>query len=162
IGFGNVTQGHVTLDGLAVALRDVRVQKNKSSYEMPTGRLDFGGAANMKLDGTVTSKNLDVRDFFSVFKLDDDPRFADIAGVLETNARMHLALGGPEDVCRGGFLDVQATTTAHQLNLLGEKFDEGNADFEYRWIDRQAGMEGAEIDVRSLALTKVKKPGRTG
>ena len=29
----------------------------------------------MRLDGQVTSKNLDVRDFFNVFKLDEDPRF---------------------------------------------------------------------------------------
>jgi translocation and assembly module TamB len=162
LSFGNVTQGHVNVNvgELAVMLHDVRAQKNKSTYEMPTGRLEFGGAANLRMDGTVTSKNLDVRDFFSVFHLDDDPRFTEIGGVLETNARMHLALGGPEDTCHGGYLDVQAVTTAHDLNLLGEKFDEGNADIEYRWIDRQAGTDGAEVDVRSLSLTKLKKEGR--
>ena len=114
----------------------------------------------MRLDGQVTSKNLDVRDFFNVFKLDEDPRFTQIEGTLETNARLHLVLGGPEDVCRGGYLDVQASVNAHKLNLLGEKFDEGHADFEYRWVDQRAGLEGAEIDVRSLSLTKVKRAGR--
>ncbi|MDB4938598.1 MAG: hypothetical protein JWP87_5570 [Labilithrix sp.] len=158
--FGNVTQGHVELHGLTVDLRDVHAQKGKSTYELNTGQLDFGGAASMRLDGQVTSKSLDVRDFFNVFKLDEDPRFTEIEGTLETNARIHLALGGPEDVCKGGYLDVQAAVNAHKLNLLGEKFDEGHADFEYRWIDQQAGLEGAEIEVRSLALTKVKKEGR--
>jgi translocation and assembly module TamB len=158
--FGNVTQGHVGLTGLTVDLRDVRAQKGKSTYELNTGQLDFGGAASMRLDGQVTSKNLDVRDFFNVFKLDEDPRFTEIEGTLETNARIHLALGGPEDVCKGGYLDVQASVNAHKLNLLGEKFDEGHADFEYRWVDQQAGLEGAEIDVRSLSLAKVKKEGR--
>jgi translocation and assembly module TamB len=95
-----------------------------------------------------------------MFKLDDDPRLDKIDGIVDASARIHLALGGPEDPCRGGFLDVQATTNAHDLNLLGEKFDEGHADFEYKWIDREAGMEGTEIDVRSLSLTKSKKEGR--
>lgn len=160
IQFGAVTQAHVALEKLAVLLRDVRATKGKSAYEMPTGRLEFGGAATMTMDGTVTSKALDARDFLSVFHMDDDPRFEEIGGVLETNARMHLALGGPEDVCKGGFLDVQAVTTARELNLFGERFDEGQADLEYRWIDRQAGVEGADIDVRSLSLSKVRKAGR--
>ncbi len=160
--FGNVTQAHISadIDQLVVDLKDVRAQKGKSTYEMPTGRLDFKGPATMKLDAQVTSKNLDVRDFFNVFKLDEDPRFEEIEGTLSTSARMHLALGGPEDVCKGGYLDVQATTDARNLNLLGERFDEGHADFEYRWIDRMAGVAGAEIDVRSLSLTKAKKEGR--
>ncbi|HEY8076367.1 MAG TPA: translocation/assembly module TamB domain-containing protein [Labilithrix sp.] len=162
LSFGSISQAHALMhaEELAVNLTDVRASKNKSSYEMPTGRLDFKGPAHMRLDGTVTSKNMDVRDFFSVFHLDEDPRFEQIGGTLEANARLHIALGGPEDVCHGGFLDVQAVTTAHQLNLLGEKFDEGSADVEYRWIDRAAGIEGAEIDVRSLSLTKLKKENR--
>jgi translocation and assembly module TamB len=172
--FGNVTQAHVTLEGLSVLLRDVRAQKGKSTYEMPTGRLDFGGAAAMKMESQITSKNLDVREFLSVFstsfvgadrkiaavRLDEDPRFAELEGTIETNARMRLTLGGPEDVCKGGLLDVQASTNMRKLNLLGEKFDEGHADFEYHWVDRQAGIEGADIEVRSLSLTKVKKEGR--
>ncbi|MBX3186069.1 MAG: translocation/assembly module TamB domain-containing protein [Labilithrix sp.] len=158
--FGNVTQGRVSLRGLTLDLRDIKAQKGKSNYEMPTGQLDFGGAASMRMDGHVTTKNLDVRDFFSVFKMEDDPRFLEIEGVLETSARMHLSLGGPEDVCKGGYLDVQATTNARNINLMGEKFDEGHADFEYRWIDREAGIDGAEIEVSSLSLSKVKKEGR--
>ena len=70
-----------------------------------------------------------------------------------------LVLGPSEDVCNGGYLTVAASTNAREVTLLGEKFDEGHADLEYRWIDRLAGIEGAEIDVRSLSLTKVKKEG---
>lgn len=158
--FGNVTQAHVTLEQLSVLLRDVRGQKNKSTYEMPTGRLDFGGPATMKMESQITSKSLDVRDFFSIFHLDDDPRFADLEGTIETNARMRLVLGGPDDVCKGGLLDVTAATTVRAANVFGEHFDEGHADFEYHWLDRQAGIEGADIEVRSLALTKLKKEGR--
>ena len=162
IPFGNVTQAHIVSDisNLTVDITDAKAQKGKSAYEMSTGHLDFNKPANMRLDGQVSSKNLNVRDFFSLFHLDEDPRFAEIDGNLETNARIHLALGGPEDVCKGGFLTVTAKANARDLNLLGEKFDEGHADFEYRWVDRLAGIDGAEIDVRSLSLTKVKKAGR--
>lgn len=162
IPFGNVTQGHVSsaVTKKVVDLRDVRATKGKSSYELSTGRLDFGGPASMRFDGQASSKALYVRDFFSMFKLDEDPRLDQIDGVLDANARIHLALGGPEDPCRGGYLDVQATTNARDLNLLGEKFDEGHADFEYKWIDREAGIEGADIDIRSMSLVKSKKEGR--
>jgi translocation and assembly module TamB len=46
IPFGNVTAGHASLDGLVVSLKGVKAQKGKSVYEMPAGRLDFGGASN--------------------------------------------------------------------------------------------------------------------
>jgi len=162
IPFGNVTQAHIESDisKLTVDITDARAQKGKSTYEMSTGRLDFNKPANMRLDGQISSKNLNIRDFFAMFHLDEDPRFAEIDGTVETSARMHLALGGPEDVCKGGYLTVTATTNARDLNLLGERFDEGHADFEYRWIDRLAGVDGAELDVRSLSLTKVRKEGR--
>ena len=41
--FGNVTQGHVELHKLTVDLREVHAQKGKSTYELTTGELDFGG-----------------------------------------------------------------------------------------------------------------------
>jgi len=163
IAFGNITEAHVLVEHLdkeVVSFTDVHAQKGSSTYEMPTGRLDFGTAATMVLDAQVTSSNLDVRDFLSVFKFDDDPRFADLGGVLGTSARVHVALGGPDDACKGGYVDVSATTTGRDLLLNGEKFDEGVADFDYRWSDRQAGIYGADIDVRSLSLSKVKKQGR--
>ena len=162
IPFGNVTEAHVSspVAKSVVDLSDVRATKGKSTYELTTGRLDFGGAAAMRMDAQVSSRSLNVRDFFSMFQLDEDPRFEQIDGTLETSARLHLALGGPEDACRGGYLDVQATTNARDVVLFGERFDDGHADFEYRWFDREAGIEGAEIEVRSLSLTKVKKEGR--
>ena len=159
--FGNVTQGHITLsDKRYLDLREIHAVKGKSNFDLSTGRLDFGGAASMQMDAQVASKSLDLRDLFNVFKLDEDPRLKELEGTLETNARLHLALGGPEDKCGGGYLDVQAAVNAHKLNLLGEKFDEGHADFEYRWLDQRAGLDGAEVDVRSLSLIKTKKEGR--
>ncbi|MBX3231807.1 MAG: translocation/assembly module TamB domain-containing protein [Labilithrix sp.] len=163
IPFGNVTQGTIEADiaNVKVDLSDVRATKGKSTYELSTGRLDFSKPAKMRMEAQVSSKSLNVRDFFSMFHLEDDPRLLELDGTLETNARMRLVLGGPEDKCQSGFLTVTAQTTGRDLNVLGEHFDEGHADMEYRWEDRLAGLEGAEIDVHSMSLTKVKKAGGT-
>ncbi|MDB4942405.1 MAG: hypothetical protein JWP97_1939 [Labilithrix sp.] len=159
--FGNISQGHISLsEKRYLDLRDIHGTKGKSNFDLSTGRLDFGGQAAMQLDAQVATRSLDIRDFFNIFKLDEDPRLTNLEGTLESSARLHLALGGPEDRCGGGYLDVQASVNAKKLNLLGEKFDEGHADFEYRWLDQQAGIEGAELDLRSVSLTKVKKEGR--
>ena len=164
IPFGNVTQGHVELRHREPHRRSAATcapQKGKSTYEMSTGRLDFNKPANMRLDGQIASKNLDVRDFFSMFHLEDDPRFA--------RDRRHASRRTRACISRSAVRRTSATAasstwprrpTRSDLNLLGEKFDEGHADFEYRWVDRLAGIDGAEIDVRSLSLTKVKKEGR--
>lgn len=162
IPFGDVTQAKVASDigNVKVDLSDVKAKKGRSVYEMSTGRLDFKKPAKMVLEAQVSSKALNVRDFFSLFHLEDDPRLEQLDGWLDTNARMRLVLGGPEDKCDGGFLTVSASTNGKDLNLLGEHFDEGHADLEYRWDDRLAGLEGADIDLHSLSLTKVKKEGR--
>ena len=162
IPFGDVTQAkiHSDIDNVKVDLSDVKAKKGKSVYEMTTGRLDFKKPAKMVMEAQVSSKQLNVRDFFSLFHLEDDPRMEQLDGWLDTNARMRLVLGGPEDRCEGGFLTVSAQTNGKDLDLLGEHFDEGHVDMEYRWDDRLAGLEGAEIDIRSLSLTKVKKEGR--
>jgi translocation and assembly module TamB len=158
--FGNVTASHVSLTGLVVSLRDVKASKGRSTYEMPSARLDFGTGAPLLMDAKVSSQNLGVRDFFGVFRMDDDPRFTEIDGTLQTQATLHLALGGPEDVCGAGFLDVRATTHADQLKLYGETFDDGDADLSYRWTDRLAGLDGADLDLRALTLHKVHPHGK--
>ncbi len=160
IPFGNVQQAHVSLHGLVVTLKDVKAQKGKSPYELTTGRLDFGGAATMQLDGHVRTDALLLRDFFSLFKLEEDPRFLGLAATIAAKADVHVALGGPEDKCGGGYLEVHAATDLKALDLYGEKFDRGHADFEYRWADRDAGLDGADIDVRSLTLEKSVREGR--
>jgi translocation and assembly module TamB len=159
--FGNVTQAHVDLHGLVVDLRDVKATRNKSTYDVPSARLDFGGPAAVSMDALIASSGLGVRDFLGIFQMDEDPRFAELDGQLAATADMHMALGGPEDVCGGGFVVVRAKTHAERLNLFGEQFDDGDADFTYRWTDRLAGIAGADIDVRGVSLHKVRGAGPT-
>jgi translocation and assembly module TamB len=160
IPFGNVTAGHVSFEGTAVDLKNVKATKGKSQYELPQARLEFGGKAKMELDGVATTSALGLRDFLSVWKMDDDPRFDDLDASLATRASIHLAMGGAEDVCGGGLIDVRAGVHATQLKLYGEQFDDGDADLEFRQFDRQASMQGTEVTVRALTLHKYHPQGK--
>lgn len=159
--FGNLTQGHVDLEGLVLKLKDLKVTKNKSTYQLPSARLDFGGKAAVTMDALVTTGGLGLRDFLAVFHMDEDPRLTDLDGQLAATADVHMALGGPEDVCGGGYLLVHAKTHAKDLNLFGEVFDDGDAELTYKWQDRLAGIQGADIEVHGISLHKVRGTGGT-
>jgi translocation and assembly module TamB len=160
IPFGNVTSANIEFQGQIVELKNVKAVKGKSPYEMSTARLDFGHGG-MTMDGIATSSALSIRDFFALFHLEDDPRFLEIDGTLGARASIHLALDGPEDRCGGGYLDVSAAITGKNLSLFGEAFDDGSAELEYKWLDRDAGTNGAEIDIRAMSLHKNGRGGRS-
>jgi translocation and assembly module TamB len=154
--YGDITAAHVRLDGTVLSLSGVKAQKNKSSYEMPSARLDFG-SAGMSMDAEVKAAPMNLRDLLDVFHLNDDPRFADLDANLTGDTRFHLSLGGQEDRCGGGYISVHANPHLSDVLLIGEKFDDGDADFDLRWRDRQAGMLGASLELHSLALHKVRR-----
>lgn len=157
--FGNISAGHVSLNQLVVTLAGVRATKGRSNYEVPTARLDFGGPGAVTLDARALSTDFDIRDLLAMFHMDDDPRFEPINGTIATNANVHVALGGPEDQCGGGAIDVGATTTVRDIELYGERFEDAHADFDLRWNDREAGIAGADLDLRAVALHKIHKRG---
>jgi translocation and assembly module TamB len=159
--FGNVTQAHVNLQGMVVQIHDLKATRNKSSYQLPSARLDFGGPAAVTMDALVATRGLGLRDFLGIFRMDEDPRFAEIDGQLAATADLHVALGGPEDVCGGGYVLVHTKVHARDLDLFGETFDDGDADLTYRWQDRLAGIDGADVEVHGISLHKVRGSGAT-
>ena len=135
---------------------NIKAQKNKSLYEMPSAVLDFGGRANMTMDAVVASPGFQARDFFALWQMEEDPRFKEIDGVFTTKSNVHLALGGPQDKCGGGYVDVDAHAHLRDVKLFGEAFDDGDLDLDYEWHDRTAGLAGANIDLHSITLRKVR------
>jgi translocation and assembly module TamB len=156
IPFGNVTAAHASLDGLVVSLKGVKAQKNKSVYEMPTAKLDFGGASNFMLDAQVSSSNFNVRDFFALWHLEEDPRYLEMDGNIQTTSVVHVALGGPQDKCGGGYIDVDAHAHLRDVKMFGETFDDGDLDLDYEWEDRLGGLAGARVEVHAVTLRKVR------
>lgn len=160
IPFGDVDSGHVRFSGDLVDLEAVRVTKGASEYRLDRARLDFG-QRGMTFDGVAASSSLHMRDFFSLWHLEDDPRFAEIDGVLALKSNVHLGIGSVEDKCGSGYIEVNGSLDARKLSLLGETFDSGTADFELKWFDRNAGLEGADVALRSITLVKRGRAGRT-
>lgn len=158
MSLGDVTNVHTSLTDFVLDLKNVRAKKNTSAYGLPSGRIDFkpeGGG--IRVDGNATTDGMSLRDLLSVFRLDEDPRFDELKADTTADALFHVALGGAGDACGGGYVQLHATTHLKALELFGEKFDDGDAEFDLRWKDRLAGMNGAELDVHAITLHKVRR-----
>ena len=155
--FGDISQAHAALDGRVLSLHGVKATKGKSSFEMPNARLDFGGEHGMVMDAELTAAPMNLRDLLDIFHLNDDPRFDELDADLRGDTRFHMSLGGVEDTCGGGFITVHANPHLQSVMLLGERFDDGDADFDLRWRDREAGIAGASLELHSLTLHKARR-----
>ncbi|MDP9033851.1 MAG: translocation/assembly module TamB domain-containing protein [Myxococcota bacterium] len=160
VAFGDVTGGHVTVDveHPQVEIYGVHAKRRDSAYEVPTAKLRFGGARGFVVDAVGSSAGLGLRDLLSMFALDDDPRFDGLDATIAARADVHVALGGPEDACGGGYVGVATAGHLTNVRAFGERFAQGDADIALRWHDRQQGIAGAELDVRSFVLDKVQPP----
>jgi len=152
--FGDITNARVRFVPLVLELFDVQAKKGKSDYSIPSGRLNFDGPAPIVTDARVKSPNFDVRDFFHMWHFETDPRFDDIAGQAALDATVHYAYGGPEDRCGGGNLRVFGNARFDTLDLFDERYDAGNAEFDFRWSDRDATYQGVDLSVPSISLRK--------
>jgi translocation and assembly module TamB len=152
--FGSITSAKVRFVPLVLDLIDVQAKKGKSDYSMPSGRLNFDGPASLVTDARVKSPNFDVRDFFHMWHFDVDPRFDDIRGQTALDATVHYVLGGPEDRCGSGNLRVAGGAKLGALDLFDEHYDSGDADFDFRWSDRDATYQGVDLSVPSMTLRK--------
>jgi translocation and assembly module TamB len=161
--FGDISAGHVKVDVLAptVEITGVRARRRDSPYEVPTATLKFGGSHGFVVDAVGSSPGFGLRDMLSMFSLDEDPRYDGLEAKIATRAEVHVALGGPEDKCGSGFIGIDGKGHLTDVSLYGERFAQGDADVSLRWSDREAGIAGADIDVRSFVLSKVQPPTGT-
>ncbi len=165
VAFGDLTGGHVEVDVQKpeVTISGVHAKRRDSPYEVPTAKLRFGGASvgGFVVDAVGQSSALGLRDVLSMFSLDEDPRFDGIDATLAARADVHVSLGGPEDACGGGYIALGLKGNLRNVGLYGEHFAQGDADVNLRWYDRQRGIAGAEVDLRSFVLEKVQPPSGT-
>ena len=158
VTFGDLSGGKVKVDveKTVVDIVDLKAKKGTSDYFVPTAKLDFGRpSGGVAIDAVATTPSFGVDDLLSMFALDKDPRFEGIAARFSTDgANVHVAMGGPEDKCGGGFISVRTKPHLTAINLYGESFVRGDADIDLTWEDRAAGIAGADLDVRSFVLTK--------
>ncbi len=151
---GDIVSANARFQPLRVDFTGVTVQKNTSDFVLDHARLSFDGPAKVSFDAHVTSKRMGVRDFFEVWHFDRDPRYEGISGSGTAEARVHYALGGPEDVCKSGTLRVDGRVALDRADIFGERYTGAEADFRLSWRDMDAGSYGFDVDVPSLALRK--------
>ncbi len=156
---GEISHADITFRGTTVTLANVKAAKNKSAYALPEATLEFGGKGDFAMQATMQSQGLALRDFLSIFRFESDPRFLDYDGKADVQARLNVTVGGPEDLCGGGVIDVDAQAHLHDLVAMGERFEDGHLDLNYHWTDKDAGIEGADLHVRSIAVHKQHRAG---
>ncbi len=152
---GDIERAKASFVPLAIELSEVELRKNQSVITSKKAVVDFDAGADVLVDAeidTTQAPHLAIRDFFEVFEFDKDPRFASIAGTAIGTAKVRYALGGPEDRCGGGMLDVTARMGLSRPEVFGETFEKGVADVRFRYDDSVAGSEGMQIDVHSATL----------
>ncbi|HWZ91695.1 MAG TPA: translocation/assembly module TamB domain-containing protein, partial [Polyangiaceae bacterium] len=152
--FGDIVSSKVRFKPLVLDLAEAQVKKGKSDYVVSSARLDFDGPATLVTDAQVKSSNFDLRDFFNMWHFDTDPRFDDIRGETSLDTSVHYELGGSGDRCGGGNLRVAGSARLAALDLFDERYDSGDAQFDFRWTDRDATYQGVDLDVPSLTLRK--------
>jgi translocation and assembly module TamB len=155
---GELEAGKVSFEPLVLTIESGRL-KHGASRAKVHARLDFDGPANVKVDADVDSReapHFALRDLFEVFHFDKDPRWAGVAATAAGTARVHYALGGPEDRCGGGALDVRAQMALPEAEAFGERYTDGDLDLDFAWDDQAAGAAGLRVDLRSLSLRKGK------
>jgi translocation and assembly module TamB len=154
---GDLESPRVAFVPMVLDLGDLRLRHGQSRVRAPSVRLAFDKGATVIADAdldTTEAPGLRVRDLFEVFHFEKDPRFAEVEGTARGKAHVHYALGGREDHCGGGLLDVQASMNLEEVGLFGERFDGGTVDAGVLWDDALAGTAGMRIDLRSATLRK--------
>lgn len=146
-----------SFEPLALDLTEVTIQHGASRIRSPKTRIDFDAGPDVQLDGlidTTAAPHLTVADFFEVFHFDKDPRFKGIAGVASGTAEVHYVMGGKQDRCGGGVLDIKTQMALEEVTLFDEHYSDGFADVQFLWDDALAGSSGMRIDLRSATLRK--------
>lgn len=152
---GDIRHAHVVFLPLNLELTQLELVKNQSLITSSKAIVDFAAGPDVLVDAdvaTTTAPYLRLPDFFQVFHLDKSTLFQGINGTAIGTAKVHYAIGGAEDKCGGGVIDVKARMQIDRPELIGETFERGSLDMNFRWDDAIAGSDGMALDVGSVSV----------
>ncbi len=154
---GEIEKANVAFEPLVLTFTEARIRHNTSRAKATTARIAFDEGPDVLVDADIDTREapgMGLRDFFEIFHFEKDPRFEEISGRASGTARVHYALGGREDKCGGGYLDVKSQMKLADVRLYGERYDDGALDMDFVWDDQAAGDAGMVVDIRSASLRK--------
>jgi len=151
---GTIESAKAKFKLLYLELTDVVHKKGTSTLRAPSARLDFGTKASILVNVNAKSDAFDLRDLFAMWHFDEDPRFDDVKGKVGMDTQVRYVFGGPEDRCGGGILQTKGRVKVLDLDMFGERYDGGEGEFDMNWFDRDASIQGVDLDVPSITLRK--------
>jgi translocation and assembly module TamB len=151
---GSLKAGSVEFEPLWVKFKDVRGSKNAMEYASKLAELRFDGKAPLELSMDMASEKVNVPEVIRTLHFDEDPRFRDLDGHGKTRADVKYVIGGPDDVCDGGRLRINADLALTDLLLLDEKFGPASGAFRLDWFDIAAGTRGMDLKIDGVRLGK--------
>ncbi|MCU0655846.1 MAG: translocation/assembly module TamB domain-containing protein [Polyangiaceae bacterium] len=125
-----------------------------SEYQSERIRVDFDRPQGLLVEGNVATKAMDFRDLLDIFLFEKDPRFQEITGTGAAQAHLRFDVGGPGDPCRSGAIYLRSRATMNRMVLYGERYDGGEAELDFRWLNRPALERGMEVDLHAVTLRK--------
>jgi translocation and assembly module TamB len=151
---GNIESAKAKFRLLYLELTDVVAKKGTSTLKAPSARLDFGTKASILVNVNAKSDAFDLRDLFAMWHFDEDPRFDDVKGKVGLDTQVRYVFGGPEDKCGGGILQSKGRVKVLDLDMFGERYNGGEGEYDFDWFDRDATIQGVDLDVPSITLRK--------
>jgi translocation and assembly module TamB len=151
---GSIESAKAKFRLLYLELTDVVAKKGGSTLRAPSARLDFGTPASILVNVNAKSDAFDLRDLFAMWHFDKDPRFDDVKGKVGLDAQVRYVFGGPEDKCGGGILHSKGRVKILSLDMFSERYDGGEGEYDFTWFDRDATIQGVDLDVPSITLRK--------
>ncbi len=151
---GNIESAKAKFRLLYLELTDVVAKKGSSVLRAPSARLDFDTKASLLVNVNAKSEAFDLRDLFAMWHFDEDPRFDDVKGKVGLDAQVRYVFGGPEDKCGGGVLQSKGHVKVLDMDMFGERYDGGEGEYDFTWFDRDATIQGVDLDIPSLTLRK--------
>jgi translocation and assembly module TamB len=151
---GNLSTQSLRFAPLIVELESARLAKGKSEFELSKARLDFGTEATVVAAAAVNGQRFDLRDFFEMWHFDTDPRWDNIFGRGKLKGRLSYVLGGKQDRCKSGDLEVRGDIDLATLSLFDERYQNASASFAFNWFDIDASYLGMQLEVPSMVLRK--------
>ena len=139
---------------LWVEFEQATLLKGESRFELPSARLDFDGPASVQAQARVRTQQASLLDFLALWRLEDSPNWRELRGRTSATANLKYTLGGPNDRCGGGSLQLQGSAQLAALTLFGEHYDTASADFDFDWQDIEASHHGFDLDLRNLHAAK--------
>jgi translocation and assembly module TamB len=151
---GNFNTSTLRFVPLVVQIESGTLTKGATVVQLGNASLDFDSGATVAAKASIHSRRLDLRDFFAMWHFDEDPRWDSVSGRGTVDAFVSYVLGGKDDRCKAGHLEVRGNMGLATLAMFDELYSDARGAFYFNWFDIEASYLGMQIEVPRLTLRK--------